>query len=67
MMKYTIFEITREYWSPIEESSGRKSFIGGLVNRKKNVQVAPDGVRKETVVDVQEFKCEMKRRGSFKV
>ncbi|GMI09387.1 hypothetical protein TrLO_g6823 [Triparma laevis f. longispina] len=43
-----------------EKQIGRhKSFIGGLANRKKNYKVAPEGVKKEQIIDVQEFKREM--------
>ena len=43
----------------------RKSLIDTLRNQKEINKVAPEGVKKGQVIDVEEFKREMQRRGSI--
>ncbi|GMI16130.1 hypothetical protein TrLO_g13736 [Triparma laevis f. longispina] len=47
------------------QGSHRKSLLDTLKNRKENNKVAPDGVKKEQIIDVLEFKREIERRGSI--
>ncbi|GMI03401.1 hypothetical protein TrLO_g3008 [Triparma laevis f. longispina] len=47
-----------------KQGSGRKSLLGGLVNRKSNYKVAPEGVKKGNYIDVEEFIRVMNRRGT---